>query len=383
MMEFWYSILIGKKSRLKMENKKALYAYFGELGIFDDNIPGHSFYQLGLLDSISNKYRIQSFDFYNYLDYGTTSRAKEILYFRPSFPDGLLGNIFVKYSDRLIDQYRISFTEMINNIIAVKYSKLFLKARFRNLATLEKKLTDAARFEKIITTALAAGYDPCDIVIVDTDLSMSEAFIAYIKAIGITREIPSITIPTVSSSFLDDCLDLHSQIEQKRENRIVYYGNLSFENYKQGHSKNPIIHDIISSVDSFATFTGYEFDMILMAKETEKLQASVDDTTHISLIPRTHRIAIWDALKASLISVNVSKDLYLETGFIPARVYESVIFGVIPVSFKKSQHPAMSFDTVEQFFEICTFLSECSVTDYFRILTSIGESLKTIPSTNK
>jgi hypothetical protein len=50
-----------------METNKALYAYFGQLGTFEDNIPGHTFYQLGLIDELSKKYAVDKFDFVNYL----------------------------------------------------------------------------------------------------------------------------------------------------------------------------------------------------------------------------------------------------------------------------------------------------------------------------
>jgi hypothetical protein len=56
-------------------------------------------------------------------------------------------------------------------------------------------------------------------------------------------------------------------------------------------------------------------------------------------------------------------------------VYESIIFGVIPVSYMKGHHSAMTFETVDDFFEICKFLSECSSGDYFKILREIAKAL--------
>ena len=71
----------------------------------------------------------------------------------------------------------------------------------------------------------------------------------------------------------------------------------------------------------------------------------------------------------------MSKDLYLKECFIPARVYESVIFGTIPISYKIGSQPALTFHTVSEFEEICKFLKDCSGADYFKILSQIADSL--------
>ena len=70
-----------------MEKTKSLYCYFGELGIFEENIPGHTFYQIGLLDAISEKYGNDNFDFYNYMD------TDGVFAVRPIYPDGILGQV--------------------------------------------------------------------------------------------------------------------------------------------------------------------------------------------------------------------------------------------------------------------------------------------------
>ena len=354
-----------------MENKRALYAYFGELGIFNDNIPGHTFYQLGLLDELANQYEIDKFDFVNYLDTGMVNLAN-----RPSFPDDQLGKVFNQFADKLIDNYRLHQFAVFEAIKNKEYSKLFLKARFRNLSTLEKKLKDAAYFEKIIKVALESGYKPADIVILDTDLSLSEEFLTKLTKLGISREIPSITIPGCSKGFMNACLAVHQAHANKVSTHLMYYGNLSFDNYKEGHSKNPIINDIISAIDTTCKFDGSSFNMTVAAKHTYTLESWIDTMSSVALCPRENREAIWVDMQMSQVSINVSKDLYLKEKFIPARVYESVIFGTIPVSYKDPRfHPAMSFDTVDDFFEICKFLSECSTGDYFKILRQIADSL--------
>ncbi len=131
---------------MEKTTNKALYAYFGELGIFAENVPGHSFYQLGLMHSLAKKYGINRFDFLNYLDPIDRLTISGVKY-SPIYPSDALGEVFRNYSDLLIDEYRIFIKNALTKIRDGEYSKLFLKARFRNLSTLEKKLDDARQFE--------------------------------------------------------------------------------------------------------------------------------------------------------------------------------------------------------------------------------------------
>jgi hypothetical protein len=354
----------------KLMPKHALYAYFGELGIFPDDIPGHSIYQLGLINALAETYELNSFDFYNYLDVDKGSSL-------PIYPEGLLGNVFQEFHDHYIAEYRPSFQTVLDNISSKSYSKLFLKARFRNLATITKKLKDAVRFEQLLSHALNVGYDPKDIIILDTDLSLSEEFKLHITNLGIQIVIPSISIPGIGQGFLKSCMAIHEKIAEAEgitEKSIIYYGNLSFDNYKKGHEKNEIVFEIIDQINHQRMFNGTHFAGYIAAKETPQLRVLIDNMEHVQLIPRTDRLAIWNQMKRSLVSLNVSKDLYLENDFIPARVYESVILGVIPVSYMKSAYKALSFDSVEDFFEICKFLAECSPADYYKILMSVANT---------
>jgi hypothetical protein len=354
-----------------MEKNKSLYAYFGELGIFDTNIPGHTFYQIGLLDSLSEKFKVEKFDFLNYISDTETANLIE-----PKFPyPDEIGVLMATYSNSLIDTYQISYTTVIEKIKNREYDRIFLKARFRNLSTLQKKLKDSLKFENIITIALAAGYDPANIVIVDTDLSLSESFLETIAALGLSREIPSITLPGMSKRFIEACLEIHEKNQDSRPTNLMYYGNLAFDNYKDGHSKNPIITDIIQSIDSTQMFDGRPFTMSIAAKKDLTLENWIGSMKLATLISREDRELIWEHFQMSMVSVNVSKDLYIREKFIPARVYESIIFGVIPVSYKWGQHQAMTFETVEDFWEICKFLAECSRKDYLKILRNCADSL--------
>lgn len=353
---------------------KALYCYFGELGFFDNNIPGHSFYQIGLLDSLSEKYSVIKFDFYNYIDTTVVSSS------RPKYSTDKIGKAISQHADFLIDQYRLSYSDVIKNINNRVYDKLFLKARFRNLSTLEQRIKDATRFETIIQHAISCKYDPSDIVVIDTDMSLSEEMIATLSNLKIKIEIPSITIPGISRYFLGVCMDIHKkQIESaKKPPVLTYHGNLDSNNYKQGHSKNQIIFEIIESVNHEFTFDQTTFELILATKITDFTTKLVEKMPRVKLVPRQNRELIWAALSGSLASINVSKDLYLEKNFIPARVYEAIMAGIIPVSYKQSSVKAMSFDTVNDFFEICKFLKECSPADYFKVFSKLAEPLGTL-----
>ena len=354
---------------------KALYAYFGEIGIFDDDIPGHSFYQVGLLDSISKVFGIDKFDFYNYLDgpadmtTGDTSQ-----YHRPKFPEGQIGQLMNNYSNELIEKYRLSYDQVWAEISHKTYSKLFFKARFRNLSTLSKKLKDTYRFETLIQHALSVGYLPSEIIVLDTDLSLSDTFKNRLDEIGIEVMIPSIHFPGVSKNFLNECLDIHAN-QLTKEANIIFYGNLDFMNYKSGHHKNPIIFDIINEVEHQFMFDQRIFRMTLATKDTSSIRECTKGMNLVTVIPRTDRAKIWQHLCNSIVSINVSKDLYLDRGFIPARIYESIIAGVIPVCYKSGFHPAMTFNSVDEFYEICKFLIDCSPADYQKILYSIASTL--------
>jgi hypothetical protein len=122
-------------------------------------------------------------------------------------------------------------------------------------------------------------------------------------------------------------------------------------------------------------FDGTPFTLTVAAKKLKNLADWIKPMTGVSIIGREDRETIWNHFQGANVSINVSKDLYLKEGFIPARVYESIIFGVIPVSYKSGQHPAMTFETVQDFWEICKFLAECSRADYFKILKASAESL--------
>jgi hypothetical protein len=132
---------------------KSLYAYYGLLDLHNIDSPGHSLYQIGLVDSLRESYGETKFDFYSYYPEEIIKAAK-----LEAFPSTELGKLFYKYRTNLFDQPIHNIDELLIKIKAKEYNKLFLKARFRNLSSLSKKWKDAREFEDIITTAFNAGY---------------------------------------------------------------------------------------------------------------------------------------------------------------------------------------------------------------------------------
>ena len=81
---------------------------------------------------------------------------------------------------------------------------------------------------------------------------------------------------------------------------LMYYGNLSFDNYKEGHSKNPIINDIIQSVDQTQMFDGTPFTMSVAAKKDLSLENWIGAMNRVSLTAREDRARIWQNFSDSI-----------------------------------------------------------------------------------
>lgn len=330
--------------------KKILYAYFGKLGIFEEDIPGHSFYQIGLLDAIREAEGDCKIDFYSYLPSSHTTAI---------FPDGELGKLNIRYFNEIIDQYDIPFQETADRIMANEYSAIYLKARFRNLSTLAKGLFDAREFEGLIKVAAAMNVP---VYVLDTDLSLPDSFLNS-KRYPFTRKIPSIDMPGIGERFAMDCMSINTEriLNREKNTDVLYYGNLDFKNYKVGHSKNSIILDLLTALDGHSMFDGTQLLVTHAGKPVDGIQV-------YKQIPRADRLEIWKSFANSIASINISKDLYTEKGFLPARTYEAAMFGTVTVSYNdKTLHPAMSFTTIEQAIEQLTYLAESSPEDYLSL----------------
>ena len=328
-----------------------LYAYFGLIDLHDVDTPGHSLYQLGLLDSISEIYgqNQATFDFYSYYPDSVIEKATIA-----PFPSTQLGEVFHNTRNQLIAEEDLGLDQVLLNIKAKKYERLYLKARFRNLSTLAKKWTDAQEFERIIKKAINSGYTQSQIVILDTDLSLSQNFINKYSQ-WVTILIPSIDFPGISQRFLMDCIDARCK---KPELGSVFYGNIDTSKYKAGNSKSQILGDVLSHVNSLHNLVYSTSPFYVICKELDFM--SVEQKPNTRHIDRFERVKIWNALEESSVMLNVTKEKYNDVRFIPARIFEALIFGLIPVSYRfEFLSKTFSFTTVDELNEIYQYLHEC------------------------
>jgi hypothetical protein len=348
--------------------KKGLYAYFGLLDLTSIDSPGHSLYQLGLIDSLRENFNESKFDFFSYYPSKLVAETKFT-----DFPKSSIGMLFSKYFTEMISEYKVPLESILTRIREKKYSTLYLKARFRNLSTLSKKWKDAQDFEKIIEVAMSSGYTRENIVILDTDLSLSEDFRTKYSD-NVTILIPSIDFPGVSNRFLSECVDLNVKEYSSRLKTSVFYGNIDTSKYKSGNSKSELLPAFLQWFDEFHHRQSTHF--LVVCKESDFTFKS-ESTLHI---PRNSRSAIFEALSKSLVMVNITKDKYNEKKFIPARIYEAMIFGMIPVSYRfEFLSKAFSFETVDDLSEIIKYLNECSTEEliqaYLHFISEYKKSL--------
>ena len=332
---------------------KSLYAYFGLLDLHDIDSPGHSLYQIGLIDSLRENFGEEKFDFYSYYPEEIIRLADRV----PYPDDTKLGDLFSSYCNSLIEHDFSSLVPVLEKIKNREYSKLYLKARFRNLSTLSKKWKDALEFEKIIDAALSSGYSKEEIVILDTDLSLPEKFYSdYSNSVEV--KVVSIDFPGISSQFLKECVQIHQSSPAKHKNSIVYYGNIDTSSYKQGNSKSQILGEVLDHLKS--TSSGLSSRLAIISKDSD-LRLFPE---HVTKVSRKNRKEIWKTLAESTVMLNVTKEKYDEFRFIPARIYEAMIFGMVPVSYKFDfLCRAFSFETLEDFQEIMKYLEECTPED--------------------
>lgn len=337
---------------------KSLYAYFGLMDLHRIDSPGHSLYQIGLVDSIRETYGDTQFDFYSYYPKNIIeSHSAGIKH----YPDEGLGVIFNRFTKELFGNEEglvmsLHFEIVVKNIKEQKYKNLYLKARFRNLSTLRKKWLDALEFETIIETAISAGYAPHQINILDTDLSLSERFVEkYRDKINII--VPSIDFPGVSQNLLNTCRLFHEKSKSKKDGSVVFYGNLDTSKYKAGNSKSEMLNLVLKELDKIQNG---KFKVVCKQQDFENQLFE-----NAKWIARNDRFLIWDTLIKSNVMINVTKEKYNEEGFIPARVYEAMLFGMIPVSYNfKFLSETFSFSNLTELKEILYYLEECSEADY-------------------
>jgi hypothetical protein len=326
---------------------KALYAYFGLLDLHDIDSPGHSLYQIGLVDSIRETFGCEKFDFYSYYPEDVIKSAE-----LNGFPDTALGKLFNSYRKDMFDAPIHDIGQVMEKISAREYSKLFLKARFRNLSTLTKKWKDARDFEWIIELAINCGYAKSDIIILDTDLSLPDSFFEKFSD-KVTVSVPSIDFPGISNRFLRHCVEINLENKDYFSHVSVFYGNIDTSKYKAGNSKNPILGQVIDWIENNRDARS---PLALICKESDYV-GHEEKAVHVV---RNNRVGIWEMLELSTLMINVTKDKYDAAKFIPARVFEAMIFGMVPVSYKfEFLCKTFSFETIDDFVEIYKYLNEC------------------------
>jgi hypothetical protein len=330
---------------------KSLYAYFGLLDLHQIDSPGHSLYQIGLVDSLRESFGEEKFDFYSYYPVEVIKSAN-----LQGFPETDLGRLFHKYRTELFDQPLHNIDELLQLISQKTYSKLYLKARFRNLSTLSKKWKDARDFDRIVQCAIDAGYSKEEIIILDTDLSLSDKFVDQTKDF-VTILIPSIDFPGISNMFLVDCVNLNLT-QSKKGITSVFYGNIDTSKYKSGNSKSKILPEALEWVGRNHWSRDEYFYLVCKKNDFDLVSDKLTQSTYH--VDRKDRIKIWETLESSRIMINITKEKYNERKFIPARIFEAIIFGMIPVSYKFDfLCPAFSFENLEDLSEIYMYLNEC------------------------
>jgi len=333
-----------------------LYAYFGSFGTnFKLDVPGHTFYQIGLLDSIRRMYGDgQKFEVFSYIS--------DVEPLTCDFPTDNHGKLMFEFAEQNIDALVQDLNQVLDYIKAKKYNKIFLKARFRNLSSLSKGLTDTWKFEEIIKTIIDSKFPTQNAYIVDTDLSLPASFKSFAEDHGIKIIVPSIDFPGISEEFASSFIELNLKEKFKGglSSNVIFYGNVDANNYKAGHEKSQILKDVLFETERVKTFTGKSPKLSIVAKITPELREDFEESnTH--LIERGNRLVAWDTFKNSNVCLNVTKNKYNQYRFIPARIYEAVIFGAIPVSYNFSWlEPGLSFESEFQYSEVLKFLMDLS-----------------------
>jgi len=311
---------------------KALYCYFGLLGNNSLNIPGHSFYQLPLLYSLSKWYNTK-IDFYSYVP----SNYKYSQSFIP------YNHIDQEIFEKIIDKYNVSLKYVLKNI--EKYDIIFLKARFRNLSTLAKKWYDTLKFEKILDKAIQKNVS---VIILDTDLELNDEI--YTELGECIQRV---------SRLHPDVFYLYSNIfkNQKERSDIVFYGNV----YKSKNFKDPELIRFFNDIP-----TKYDNVYILGKSEIP--------FRNVKIIPRFKRKDIYDILAKNKIQINITKPKYSKEKFIPARIFESLLFYSIPISYNFDWfNKSLSFKSHLEFDEIYKFVYNLDKIKYNELWENLVE----------
>lgn len=369
--------------------KKYLYGYFGYITPYTADIPGHFLYQPFLIDEscslLANgeEYKV---DLYSYFKDPTieNSPCSEFNYFLPSV-NKILNKWAVSRLNPNNGCYYHSLRSVLEKIRNREYDEVILKARFRNLSTHTKKLFDTKKFEDIAEIALARNIP---VTIIDTDLSMPEEFVYrfinkqdLVRVIGlgdVTIAYPNIDRSKIISSIplygisIDKLKQIYMSfkdnneeiVNKDRRKNLIYYGNIAFANYKKNHTKNREVLEYLLKLREerfFKDIAGY-------------IIGKVEDSDYLvgyNNIKRYSRLQIADIHKRSRISVNISKMLYEKSDFTPARITESWIYGILPLSYSSGNYQndrTVLFKNYYEFVEnIRLYLVDSNIEDYYNM----------------
>lgn len=371
--------------------KRYLYAYFGDIVPTETDIPGHFLYQPFLIDEICSRlageedYKI---DLYSYLvDYEnpkSLTRPVEFNYFLPS-----VNHIMNAWKDDHLGvedgKAYVSLIEVFRNLYRERYDALILKARFRNPSTHAKKMYDVKKFEAIVQEGINFG---TPILIVDTDLALPPKFIEVINArknikiiaLGnvkkaypnlkpekILSPVPLYGISVMRLKEIYEAFEKEPQniIHAQRKRTLLYYGNIASSNYKSGHTKNYEVLEYLIKLSEERFF--HEMNGYIIGKVEDK--RFVNGFEHVM---RYCRSMIADLHREARLSVNISKELYEKTDFSPARITESWVFGILPLSYSSDgnyqNNRTLVFKNYMEFVEcVRLYLVDTSLDDYYKM----------------
>ena len=384
-----------------IKNNRYLYAYFGRLEPNPIDIPGHFLYQPFLLEEICRKICPDdnySVDIYSYVndiknDGFGEGLIEPIITFDHLLPGvkDMMNNFAYDHITNADGTSYVSLGKVLKNIKDGVYDVLILKARFRNPSTHAKKIYDVRKFETIVETGIKKDIP---ILIVDTDLSLPQNFIEgvvnknyqiKIIALGdISKAYPTLDphriAPTGYLYGLDyrrmmtiyHFFEKHPEVikHASRGKNLLYYGNIAFQNYKEGHTKNTEVLDYLIKLAEepfFSQMHGY-----IIGKVENKNYI----TSGYNHIKRYERKEIAKLHSRARLSVNISKILYEMTDFSPARITESWIYGVIPLSYSKDgnyqNNRTIVFRNYYEFVEcVRLYLVDTDINDYYKMFMSL------------
>ena len=157
--------------------------------------------------------------------------------------------------------------------------------------------------------------------------------------------------------FLVDCMNLNLT-QSKKGISSVFYGNIDTSKYKSGNSKSEILPNALEWIARNHWSRDEDFYLVCKKNDFDSVSDKLTSSTYH--LDRKNRIKIWGTLESSRIMVNITKEKYNDRRFIPARIFEAIIFGMIPVSYKFDfLCPAFSFENLEDLSEIYIYLNEC------------------------